>query len=38
MNVVISVAMLGLLATGVWMWLRRQVARRARRVNEPAPA
>lgn len=31
MNVVISVAMIGLLVTGLWIWLRRQFSRRARR-------
>jgi uncharacterized iron-regulated membrane protein len=30
MNVVVSIAMVGLLVTGVWIWLRRQLARRAR--------
>lgn len=31
MNVVVSVAMIGLLVTGLWIWLRRQINRRARR-------
>jgi uncharacterized iron-regulated membrane protein len=31
MNVVISVAMIGLLVTGGWLWLRRQLRRRSRR-------
>jgi uncharacterized iron-regulated membrane protein len=35
MNVVISVAMAGLLVTGLWIWLRRQVRRRVR-VRQPA--
>ena len=30
MNLVTSVAMLGLLGTGIWMWAARQLARRAR--------
>lgn len=30
MNVIISVAMSGLLVTGLWIWLRRQVRRRTR--------
>lgn len=39
MNLVISIAMLGLLATGLWIWLRRQVRRRARRaMARPARA
>jgi uncharacterized iron-regulated membrane protein len=39
MNVVISVALLGLLVTGIWMWLRRQLRRRRpRRVRQAAPA
>jgi uncharacterized iron-regulated membrane protein len=38
MNVVISIAMLGLLVTGVWIWLRRQARRRVRRVQAGAPA
>lgn len=31
MNVVTSFAMIGLLVTGLWIWIRRQVNRRARR-------
>ncbi len=38
MNLVISVAMFGLLGTGVWIWLRRQRRRRARRVQQAVPA
>ncbi|MBS0519105.1 MAG: PepSY domain-containing protein [Proteobacteria bacterium] len=39
MNLVISVAMVGLLVTGVWIWLRRQIRRRARRAaSRPARA
>jgi uncharacterized iron-regulated membrane protein len=38
MNVVISVAMIGLLVTGLWIWLRRQLRRRARRMAQTAPA
>ncbi len=30
MNVVTSIAMIGLLGTGLWIWLRRQLRRRAR--------
>lgn len=30
MNVVVSIAMIGLLVTGLWIWLRRQINRRAR--------
>jgi uncharacterized iron-regulated membrane protein len=37
MNVVISLAMIGLPVTGVWDWLRRQVRRRARRVQDARP-
>jgi uncharacterized iron-regulated membrane protein len=37
MNVVTSVAILGLLVTGAWIWLRRQVRRRAR-LSQPQPA
>jgi uncharacterized iron-regulated membrane protein len=36
MNIVISLAMLGLLVTGVWIWLRRQLRRRARRLQMAA--
>lgn len=38
MNVVTSLAMIGLLATGLWMWLRRHLRRRARRWQQPASA
>jgi uncharacterized iron-regulated membrane protein len=38
MNIVTSVAMSGLLFTGLWIWLRRQVRRRARRFSQPATA
>jgi uncharacterized iron-regulated membrane protein len=38
MNLAISVAMIGLLVTGLWMWLRRQLRRRARRAPRAAPA
>lgn len=38
MNVVLSVAMIGLLVTGLWIWLRRTLKRRARRVRPYAPA
>jgi uncharacterized iron-regulated membrane protein len=38
MNVVLSFAMIGLLVTGTWMWLRRQLRRRARKVERSAPA
>ena len=36
MNVVISLAMIGLLVTGVWIWLRRQFGRRAARAANRA--
>lgn len=37
MNVIISIAMTGLLVTGIWAWLRRQVRkRRARRLRTAA--
>jgi len=36
MNVVISIAMLGLLVTGPWIWLRRQLRKRAARTRRPA--
>jgi uncharacterized iron-regulated membrane protein len=38
MNVVISFAMLGLLITGLLIWLRRQLRKRARRMHQRAPA
>jgi uncharacterized iron-regulated membrane protein len=33
MNVIVSVAMMGLLGTGLWIWLRRQLRRRSRRLQ-----
>ncbi len=36
MNVVISMAMLGLLATGVWIWARRKLRLRSRRAGRVA--
>jgi uncharacterized iron-regulated membrane protein len=36
MNVVTSIAMIGLLVTGPWIWLRRQLRRRARQRQRPA--
>lgn len=38
MNVILSVAMVGLLGTGLWIWLRRQLRRRARQLRPIAPA
>jgi uncharacterized iron-regulated membrane protein len=38
MNLVISFAMVGLLVTGPWIWLRRRLRRRARRSSQIAPA
>ena len=38
MNVVTSLAMIGLLVTGVWIWLRRTLRRRTRRAPNKAPA
>jgi uncharacterized iron-regulated membrane protein len=38
MNVLISIAMIGLLVTGVWIWLRRQFRKRAGRVRRAARA
>lgn len=38
MNAIISMAMIGLLATGIWGWLRRQLRRRARRLHQAAAA
>jgi uncharacterized iron-regulated membrane protein len=38
MNVVISFAMIGLLVTALWIWLRRQFRKRARRMHQTAPA
>lgn len=38
MNIVTSIAMVGLLVTGVWIWLRRQARRRSRRAPQAASA
>lgn len=38
MNAIISMALIGLLATGIWGWLRRQLRRRARRLHQAAAA
>jgi uncharacterized iron-regulated membrane protein len=38
MNVITSVAMVGLLVTGPWIWARRQLRRRARRQQKMVPA
>lgn len=38
MNVAASLAMLGLLVTGPWLWLRRRLRRRARQRTRPAMA
>jgi uncharacterized iron-regulated membrane protein len=38
MNILTSAAMSGLLFTGLWIWLRRQVRLRARRFSHPATA
>ena len=38
MNVITSIAMMGLLVTGPWIWLRRQLRRRAHRRLKAAPA
>jgi uncharacterized iron-regulated membrane protein len=38
MNVIVSIAMIGLLVTGVWIWLRRQLRRRAGRAQATAAA
>jgi uncharacterized iron-regulated membrane protein len=38
MNAIISVALVGLLVTGVWAWLRRQLRKRARRTHRIVPA
>jgi uncharacterized iron-regulated membrane protein len=37
-NVATSFATIGLLVTGMWMWLRRQFRRRAHRVQRNVPA
>jgi hypothetical protein len=36
MNAIISMAMIGLLVTGIWSWLRRQLRRRTRRLQTAA--
>jgi uncharacterized iron-regulated membrane protein len=33
MNIIVSVAMMGLLGTGLWIWLRRQLRRRSHRLQ-----
>lgn len=38
MNVVTSLAMIGLLATGIWIWLRRRIRMRSRRLAKVAAA
>lgn len=38
MNLAISVGMLGLSVTGLWIWLRRQMRRRGSRMLRTAPA
>jgi hypothetical protein len=38
MNVITSVATIGLLMTGPWIWLRRRLRRRARRQQKALPA
>lgn len=38
MNVIISFAMVGLLVTGLWIWLRRKLRKRVRRPQEAAKA
>jgi uncharacterized iron-regulated membrane protein len=38
MNVIVSIAMIGLLVTGVWIWLRRQLKQRAGRAQATAAA
>lgn len=38
MNAIISIAMTGLLVTGLWIWLRRQARRRARGASRTSPA
>ena len=38
MNLVASFVMIGLLVTGLWIWLRRQLRRRSRRMHQTAPA
>jgi uncharacterized iron-regulated membrane protein len=38
MNILISFAMIGLLVTGLWIWLRRRLRRATRRVHQVASA
>jgi len=38
MNILISFAMIGLLVTGLWVWLRRRMRVRARRVHQAVSA
>lgn len=38
MNLIVSLAISGLLMTGAWIWLRRQLRRRTRRLEKPAVA
>jgi uncharacterized iron-regulated membrane protein len=38
MNLTTSFAMSGLVLTGLWVWLRRQLRRRARRIQQVVPA
>jgi uncharacterized iron-regulated membrane protein len=38
MNVILSIAMLGLLGTGVWIWAKRTLLRRARKRQRAIPA
>ena len=38
MNVIVSLAMTGLLVTGIWSWLRRRLRKRARRIRQAVPA
>jgi uncharacterized iron-regulated membrane protein len=38
MNVITSIAMMGLLVTGPWIWLRRRLRRHARYLQRAAPA
>jgi len=36
MNLILSIAMLGLLVTGIWIWSRRELTRRTRRLSRAA--
>jgi uncharacterized iron-regulated membrane protein len=38
MNVVVSLAVIGLLGTGLWIWLRRRLRMRAQRLGKRAAA